>query len=100
MAYMSTLIGDNEYGAEIDGQLAYGLFRRRSDGTWQQLRGAGQTPGFAAEGQFRRWALRETRPARMLERESRQPLSAQAVAIAQAEDDAAMEHDLRREPPQ
>ena len=62
MAYLTTTIGDVEYGAAIhhDG-LAHGLFHRGRDGSWVQDRGTLQTPAWTTEQQFRRWVLRQLR---------------------------------------
>lgn len=68
MAFLTTVIGDREHGAErVGGPTAAGegWFVRRSDGTWQQMRGHSQTPSFRSPAQFRRWVLRETREERL-----------------------------------
>jgi hypothetical protein len=71
MAFLTTTIRGIEYGAEFRAgarsPVAYGLFRRRPDGSWGQDRGTGQTPAFRDERQFRTWVLRQLRAAREME---------------------------------
>lgn len=62
MSYLTTIVGDVEYGAAIhhDG-LGHGLFHRGREGSWVQDRGTAQTPSWSDERVFRRWLLRQLR---------------------------------------
>lgn len=52
-AYQAIELNDGTtYACNKEGQ---GVFLRRYDGTWGQLRGTGQTPTFKSPQQFRRW---------------------------------------------
>ena len=101
MGFLTTTIEGTEYGAEDTRSTrdarpyGEGLFARRADGTWQQQLGHSQTPGFRSEAQFRRWVLRYTLDARRDARADREPLSAEAAAIADEMDRAALERDIR-----
>ena len=61
MAYLTTTVGEVEYGAEQHRDSASGLFHRGRDGSWVQDRGTSQTPTWTNEAAFRRWLLRQLR---------------------------------------
>lgn len=63
--WLTTAIGDTEYAAEFIGKRAAGFFKRTADGTFRQILGHGQTPGWLTERAFRRWVLDYTRDDRL-----------------------------------
>jgi len=57
MMHSITLKDGSEWGCEgrRDGSTGSGIFSRKADGTWQQHRGAGDTPAFSSPAELSRY---------------------------------------------